>query len=192
MENRCKGMTMKLTSIWKSFSEIPIPRKLGKILAWCVMGFGLFCLVLGMIVKDDMPALAQSAPEGATVAQVAESVDAPTLAQRAPDGATAANPVDADPGATPQAAVTDKRANNSTQAIVDFKRENDETSILSRIMSVFGIFAFIGIAWLMSNNRKREFFGNSSPWGRGFSSFLRCLFCAHRLGRRFSRFSTMP
>ena len=59
------------------------------------------------------------------------------------------------PGATPQAAVTDKRANNSTQAIVDFKRENDETSILSRIMSVFGIFAFIGIAWLMSNNRKR-------------------------------------
>ena len=168
---------MKLTSIWKSFSEIPIPRKLGKILAWCVMGFGLFCLVLGMIVKDDMPALAQSAPEGATaaqvaesidvpalaqsapegatVAQVAESVDAPTLAQRAPDGATAANPVDADPGATPQAAVTDKRANNSTQAIVDFKRENDETSILSRIMSVFGIFAFIGIAWLMSNNRKR-------------------------------------
>ena len=148
-------MTMKLTSIWKSFSEIPIPRKLGKILAWCVMGFGLFCLVLGMIVKDDMPALAQSAPEGATAAQVAESIDAPTLAQRAPDGATAANPVDADPGATPQAAVTDKRANNSTQAIVDFKRENDETSILSRIMSVFGIFAFIGIAWLMSNNRKR-------------------------------------
>ena len=41
------------------FSSLPIRKKIPKALAWIVMFFGLFVIVVGAIVKDDMPAKAQ-------------------------------------------------------------------------------------------------------------------------------------
>lgn len=164
---------MKMTSLWKSFSEIPLPRKLGKILAWCVMGFGLFCLVLGMIVKDDAPVLAQSPAEApAAVAEVgaaaagqkaeADAVAAAAGQKAAADAgavaAAAGQKAEADAKKSPEPQPTvgnDAGKGKSKQSVVDFKRENEEVSLFSRLMSVLGVFAFIGIAWLMSDNRKK-------------------------------------
>ena len=47
------------------------------------------------------------------------------------------------------------QAASSMQSLMERKKAEDDTSIWSRIMSVVGIFAFIGIAWCMSNNKKK-------------------------------------
>ncbi len=190
---------MKFASPLKNLSEIPISRKIGKIFAWFVMGIGLFCLILGIIVKDDAPALAQTAPpadaqtapadaqaapalaqhvptdaQAAQAAQAAEPLPVPELAQTAPPAdAQTAPPADAalpapsdalpdapqaaqNGGQSPQKTAPDiTRKGKTTQAIVDYKREHDESSLFSRIMSIVGIFGFIGIAWLMSSDRKK-------------------------------------
>ncbi len=44
---------------------------------------------------------------------------------------------------------------DSKAATVRAKKAHDDTSIFDRIMSILGIFAFIGIAYAMSNNRKK-------------------------------------
>ena len=206
------------------FSSLPIRKKIPKALAWIVMLFGLFVIIVGAIVKDDMPASAQeipvpaeqvvpaqteptqiqpaeaqqpavpgealpvqAMPDGGTPNQINPEYAAPADAQ-APtvaEGIPAGQAIPAEPQAAqvpsvmaqPQADVPvpqeevqqapeedvaekyamgiGKETVHNTKALIEEKRANDTTSVFSRIMSIVGIFGFIGIAWLLSNNRKK-------------------------------------
>ena len=192
------------------FSSLPIRKKIPKILAWIVMLFGLFVIIVGAIVKDDMPASAQEIPTPAEQAipvqtdtthpgnipptaipvqakdnenipnpiqpEYAAPIDVQAPAEQAiPADAqmAAVPPVIAQPHADTQAPQDDvqkapkediaekyalgigKETVHQTKALIEKKRANDTTSVFSRIMSIVGIFGFIGIAWLLSNNRKK-------------------------------------
>ena len=45
------------------FPKIQVPKVLSRVLAYIVMGFGAVVLVTGILVKDDMPAIAQNGEE---------------------------------------------------------------------------------------------------------------------------------
>ena len=186
-----------------------IPRRIGRILSWIVMVFGIGILITGILVRDVSPVGAQTPDEIAP--QTAEETpsqpqdpEAPAqkLAEAAVQGtvngvagvsgdapqaqANAENPESigqnqAQPEApapeTPQAeaaaalaAAPAATANEDLaaryqmetaekalghKALIEQKKNTDTTNIFSRIMSIVGIFAFIGIAWLLSNNKKR-------------------------------------
>ncbi len=186
-----------------------IPRRIGRILSWIVMVFGIGILITGILVRDVSPVGAQTpdeiAPQTAeeTPSQPQDSeAPAQKLAEAAVQGtvngvagvsgdapqaqANAENPESAgqnqaQPEApapeTPQAeaaaalaAAPAATANEDLaaryqmetaekalghKALIEQKKATDTTNIFSRIMSIVGIFAFIGIAWLLSNNKKR-------------------------------------
>ncbi len=161
-------------------SQGPLSKGIPKYIAWFVMALGLFVIVLGTIVKDETPVLAQTdeslvavpvaneAPVAAPVANEApvaapaanEAPVAAPVANEAPVAAPVANeaPVAA-PAANDKAdaaqAGPKKESGKSKMSLIEQKKAEDTTSIFSRIMSIVGIFAFIGIAWLMSNNKKK-------------------------------------
>ena len=101
-----------------------------------------------IVVNVDVPAGAQNAeapaiaqnPEALAAAQIAE---APAIAQNPEDELAARYQVE-----TTETAIGHK-------ALIEQKKATDTTNVFSRIMSIFGIFAFIGIAWLLSNNKKK-------------------------------------
>lgn len=63
---------------------------------------------------------------------------------------------EAAPEPSPAAYFRDQAAaRGQMQALIDIKKAEDTTSFGGRIMSIIGIFAFLGISWLMSNNRKK-------------------------------------
>ncbi|MBQ9396771.1 MAG: hypothetical protein IJU23_14805 [Proteobacteria bacterium] len=162
----------------------PCRKGIPKVLAWLVMGFGLFVMILGYVVKDDIPATAQSldgAPpaveaQPTPVAQPAPEAApaAPTAENAAPEAAPA---IEAQPAAAPEPApqaaqtapaaidasdtlaqkynVAEASSLSGHQALIEKKKAEDNTSIFSRIMSIVGLFAFVGIAWLMSSKKKR-------------------------------------
>ena len=186
-----------------------IPRRIGRILSWIVMVFGIGILITGILVRDVSPVGAQTpdeiAPQTAEDTPVqpqAPEAPAQKLAEGAVQGtvngvagvsgdapqaqANAENPESAgqnqaQPEApapeTPQAeaaaalaAAPAATANEDLaaryqmetaekalghKALIEQKKATDTTNIFSRIMSIVGIFAFIGIAWLLSNNTKR-------------------------------------
>ena len=186
-----------------------IPRRIGRILSWIVMVFGIGILITGILVRDVSPVGAQTpdeiAPQTAEDTPVqpqAPEAPAQKLAEGAVQGtvngvagvsgdapqaqANAENPESigqnqAQPEApapeTPQAeaaaalaAAPAATANEDLaaryqmetaekalghKALIEQKKATDTTNIFSRIMSIVGIFAFIGIAWLLSNNKKR-------------------------------------
>ena len=156
------------------------------------MGLSLMLIVLGAIVKDDVPALAQqpevaqnapgdtpnaqdtpqaapaptadNAPQDAAPTANNVPQDAAPTADNAPQDAapTAANaPQDAAPAAAnaPQAAAPAADApapqKTSKTSLIEQKKAEDTTGFGYRILSIVGLFAFIGIAYLLSNNRKK-------------------------------------
>lgn len=139
------------------------PPPIKKCLCWLIMGLSLTLIVLGAIVKDDTPALAQQ-PE---TAQTGDSLTAPTqpipaqtapAAAPAPETQLAPQAAPAPDAEQPQASaapanVPPKKA--ARTSLIEQKKAEDTTSIFSRIMSIVGIFAMIGIAYLLSNNRKK-------------------------------------
>ena len=150
----------------------PCRKGIPKVLAWLVMGFGLFVMLLGYVVKDDMPATAQSldgAPPAIEAQPNAIEAKPTTNAQTAPEAAqTAPNAIEAKPTTNaPEAAadpsqalsqkynVADGNTLSGHQALIEKKKSEDDTGILSRIMSIFGLFAFVGIAWLMSSKKNK-------------------------------------
>ncbi len=182
----------------KEFSGV-FPKNLGKMLAWLVMAFGLFVIILGAVVKDtpsvsaqdattpavaEVPAVAAAPAEVPAVA--AAPAEVPAVAA-APAGvpavaagpaevpavaaapaevpavaaapteipAVAAAPAEVPAVAAAPAEVPAAKGVKAVTSLIEQKKQNDDTSIFSRIMSIVGIFGFIGIAFLMSNNKKR-------------------------------------
>lgn len=142
--------------------------RIPKALSYLLVAFGLTLLVTGIIVKDDGLAIAQieSTPQAASLeaqgqaelgqTQAQEDVQAvplEVLEQNAPA------PDKLDKGLIEAKAGTKYIEFSDEQVlskqIVERKKLNDNPTIWGRLMSIFGIFGFIGIAWLMSNNRKR-------------------------------------
>lgn len=202
-----KGEKMNFVFSGKYFSQVPISQTLGKVVLRLIIGVGMFCVVLGMIVKDDYRAVAQELGTETSVAvddtlndtrddtrslrnreQAENGVVAPDIAGKA--GADAASNVEqnsenpsvlmqnaenSEPNdisgvdkVSQMAATSDgaeaalkvevlleSNQKQSVQSVMEAKRQTDETSILSRIMSIVGIFGFLGIAWLLSDNRKK-------------------------------------
>ena len=205
-----------------------VSSRIGRILSWIVMAFGIGVLITGILVRDVAPVGAQT-PEAVTqettdnaptqpaaapseaapsdVAQPQPDSPAARIAEAAVQGtangaaglvgnsapnednaAVAANAA-ADSQAAPEAApeapspeapqiqaqaadaaapalsedealaarykMTTAEEAIGHKALIEQKKATDTTNVFSRIMSIFGIFAFIGIAWLFSNNKKR-------------------------------------
>ena len=100
---------------------------------------------LGELPKEDVANPDQAAAPLVPPAQAvtATSLDETPSVAKAPD-------------ASPETYFRDRAiAKGQTEALIDIKKAEDTTSIFGRIMSIVGIFAFLGIAWLLSNNRKK-------------------------------------
>ena len=106
---------------------------------------------------------AESAAAPNTPAEAAPSAsDSQPQALAATDNAAAA-PQEAEPHAAQENAEDEATryfrdqttAKGQVQALIDVKKAQDTTSFWGRFMSIVGIFAFLGISWLMSNNRKK-------------------------------------
>ena len=187
---------MKFDLPFKNFKYIPVPKLLPKILAWTIMAFGAFVIILGAIVRDDTPAMAQTqgAPDAQNTQIVQPESNTPSDVQPEPNTPSTAHPESNTPSAaqpepnTPSAAQPEPNTPSTAQpepntpstaqpesntpstaqpesntntdapkpnAIALKDRSKESTSLFSRIMSVTGIFAFIGIAWLLSSHRKK-------------------------------------
>ena len=177
---------MKFDLPFKNFKYIPVPKLLPKILAWTIMAFGAFVIILGAIVRDDTPAMAQTqgAPDAQNTQIVQTEPNTPSDVQTEPNTPSTAQPesntqntAQPEPNTpsnvhpesnTPSAAQpksntpSDAKPESNTNtdapkpnAIALKDRSKESTSLFSRIMSVTGIFAFIGIAWLLSSHRKK-------------------------------------
>ena len=127
------------------FSNLHLPRAWSRVLAWVVMGLGLLVFVTGIIVRDEAPAMAQQTESGAEAAPLAGGEH------------------DVWQGLVGEDGVQDRRllympeeeARGDAMAVIERKRAERGSEIGWRFMSIFGIFGLIGIAWLMSNNRKK-------------------------------------
>lgn len=195
-----------------------VSSRIGRLLSWFVMLFGIGVLITGILVRDVAPVGAQTpnavtqetsdnapapqlngTPENAAQSQSDAQPQSDTPAARIAEAAVqgtvngaagavdnnqeidAAANVQAESGTpAPEAAqiqaqavdaaapVVDAEEDLSTRyqmdtvekaighkALIEQKKATDTTNVFSRIMSVLGIFGFIGIAWLLSNNKKR-------------------------------------
>jgi hypothetical protein len=100
---------------------------------------------LGELPKSDTSNSDQTA---AAAAPPSQAVTAPST-DATPSVATKQD-------ASPETYFRDRAiAKGQTEALIDIKKAEDTTSIFGRIMSIVGIFAFLGISWLLSNNRKK-------------------------------------
>ena len=193
-----------------------VSSRIGRLLSWFVMLFGIGVLITGILVRDVAPVGAQTpnavpqetsdnapapqlngTPENAAQSQSDAQPQSDTPAARIAEAAVqgtvngaagavdnnqeidAAANVQAESGTpAPEAAqiqaqavdaaapVVDAEEDLSTRyqmdtvekaighkALIEQKKATDTTNVFSRIMSILGIFGFIGIAWLLSNNK---------------------------------------
>ena len=190
----------------------PFSKGIPKYIAWFVMAFGMIMIVLGMIVKDEIPAQAQmpdnqnsqvTSQDSGAINPVPAEGTRKTISDTLPESVRLRGNIEViplnnsreglensklidiphqklpeknrinlrdNPGNAQQNAdnaqpeedlgtrygiLEEGKSANKTQALIEKKKSEDTTSIFSRIMSIVGIFAFIGIAWLMSNNKKK-------------------------------------
>ena len=96
-------------------------------------------IVLGIFVRDTGSASAQNAEPAAIEAPAAD---------------TPAQPGNGLPTQT-KSYIPDTNDHLTAASIIAQKRAEDSSDWLSRIISIFGIFGFLAIAWLLSNNRNK-------------------------------------
>lgn len=163
--------------------NLPRPPHWTKILSWIIITFGMGILILGIVVRDQVPAVAQNTQNQEVIQQASaqsaqvgmdtgiaqENAENPAQTQNmlaATEPSVPNNPTDT---ASPKTEndqldlqsmaqryqMTKTGEMSSHQALIERKKAEDTSSIFSRIMSIVGIFGFIGIAWLFSNNKKR-------------------------------------
>ena len=140
------------------------------ILAGLLTG-ALLLLCVGRLVADD------TAPEPQEETAPEEQV----LEEQTPEEAeaTPAPPPEAPPAAAPAAPMTlaDRIA----------AKEKEPVSFGSRLQSLFGIFILLGLAWAMSNNR-RKIPWRVIAWGLGLQFTFAVLVLKTKTGKRFFSF----
>jgi concentrative nucleoside transporter, CNT family len=149
----------------------PIYDRLLQFLAWFVFGFCSVVIVTGMLVGQTSTSVAQEqeAP-GADVGLLAdagearipspeEAIDAEVAA---PEGepeprAEQAPPTEAQPAEAANAEEATEQVGEAPPETVTLRRvdRNPDSSILDKGISFLGIFALLGVALLLSNNRRR-------------------------------------
>lgn len=141
-----------------------------QVLAWLVCLFCITVTVTGVVVSKTKTSHAQ---DGVTAAQTngmtgveavpsgvggSEETQDDTAGNEAPDELTGEGPAAENNGTTTGAggtnAGTDGGTNGNQPAFTRQVGQGDSGSILDRGLSIFGIFFFIGLAFLMSTNRK--------------------------------------
>lgn len=148
---------MKYELPFKHLKSLRFPIKLRKFFAWLIMGFAIFTIAIGIIINNGNNATAQSGnpqtqSEYAQIPQPeqnAPAIDNPqTLASESPNHSAR----------QPNAASTNPHNSQTPSehnSILDKKIESDHSNFFSRFISIAGIFGFIGIAWLLSEHKKK-------------------------------------
>jgi len=119
----------------------------------------------GKAAADSTLATATSAPaEAGSATPTGTPVGTPAGTQA--ETPTASPPTDIATEATPPAVTTDAAADNARSRVNALRDKDAPSSLASRAVSFFGLFALVGICWLMSDN-KRKVDWKLVAWGLG-------------------------
>lgn len=114
------------------------PKHVFRYLSYALVALGLSLLAIGIFVRDSQPAKAQDS----TLTQTQEAT-----AYTAPSALPAAPPT--------KQYLKDSQDLAKSSEIIAQKRAEDSSNWLGRLLSIFGIFFLIGVAWLMSDNKNK-------------------------------------
>ncbi|MFA5624596.1 MAG: nucleoside transporter C-terminal domain-containing protein [Bradymonadales bacterium] len=114
-----------------------IPRHILRYLSYALVALCLILLTLGIMVRDEGKAVAQDSSSTATIEQTQEATTGVAKAEKV----------------APKRYLGEDTEVVRSAAIIAKKRAEDSGDWLGRLLSIFGVFFLIGIAWLMSDNR---------------------------------------
>ena len=126
-----------------------------QVMAWFVFGFCTMFIVTGFFISTATPLAAEDSVDGAeTTAEVIAEV--PGDAQRGSIGSEVVAPVaEAGPAAPAADTVNSEEVAEDTAPITFRTVGGGTSSLVDKSVSFFGIFALLGVAVLLSNNRKK-------------------------------------
>lgn len=127
-----------------------------QVMAWFVFGFCTMVIVTGFFVSSATPLSAQESGEGAeSVVEVVAQAAAESQPAGVDPVGVDSKPADAPPAADVKADAEASQEEVPAEPMTLRTVKGEGSSPLDKAISFLGIFALIGVAYLLSNNRKR-------------------------------------